>query len=64
MSISNNKGEKNASFLDLRTKPYETCLYPNLYFENLTEFLDGQDGSASINFNLETSLLVTYLLAN
>ena len=57
MSIKNYKGEeKSVNFILKELKPYETYLiYPNLYFDNLTEFLEGQDGSASINFILGTS---------
>ena len=57
LSIKNYKGEKRSVSYRLRElKPYETYLvYPNLHFENLSEFLEGKDGSASINFILETS---------
>tara|TARA_Y100000739_G_scaffold228951_1_gene242147 strand:- start:319 stop:1737 length:1419 start_codon:yes stop_codon:yes gene_type:complete len=57
ISIQNHKGEKRSVKNKLKElKPYETFLiYPNLYFDDLSEFLDGQEGSASINFHLATS---------
>ena len=69
ITVRNYKGEKRSLKFRLKElKPYETYLvYPNLYFENLTEFLDGQEGSASINFLLETSftrLLVCWQTKN
>ena len=57
LSISNCKNEhKKINFPLKALKPYETCLIkPNKYFKNLSDFLNGEDGSCKIKFKLSSS---------
>jgi len=56
-SVTNHKGEKKKINYHMRSlKPYETfVVYPNLIFKNLSNFLEGKEGSGLIHFQLSTS---------